>query len=327
MANNKLKILYLMRLLLERTDDAHGLSTEEIVKALDDIGISVERKALYNDLKALRDFGIDIEMRKEGGTRYYVTGREFELPELKLLVDAVQGSKFITPQKSVKLIKKLEGLASQYEARQLQRQVYVAGRIKTMNESIYYIVDDIHEAINTNSKIAFQYFDWNVKKEKVLRHGGKVYRVSPFALTWDNENYYLIAYDSENAQVRHYRVDKMLKPRVLRDERRDGAEHFVDFDMAQYSKKTFGMFHGKEETVALRCKDKMAGIIIDRFGQELLFTGSGDGYFEVRVRVAISPHFLTWLMNFGADVEILAPVNVREECVKLLKETLAIYEN
>ena len=325
MANNKLKILYLMRLLLERTDERHGLTAEEIMTELGELGISVERKALYSDLEALRTFGIDIEMRKEGATRYHVVSRDFEMPELKLLVDTVQSSKFITPKKSMELIKKLEALASVHEARQLQRQVFVAGRIKTMNESIYYTVDIIHEAINTNSKITFQYFEWNVEKEKVLRHDGKLYCVSPFALTWDDENYYLIAYDTENSQIRHYRVDKMVRIRV-RDERRDGAERFRDFDMAQYSKKTFGMFRGQEELVTLRCKNRLAGIVIDRFGRETTFHKVDADWFEVRVRVAISPLFLTWVLNFGAEMEIVSPEGVRAEMVELLRSTLAQYE-
>ena len=326
MANNKLKILYLMRLFLERTDEKHGLTLEEIASALGEMGISVERKALYSDIEALRTFGIDIQMRKEGTTRYHVVSRDFEMPELKLLVDAVQGSKFITPKKSMELIKKLEALASEHEARQLQRQVFVAGRIKTMNESIYYTVDDIHEAINGNSKISFQYFEWNVEKEKVLRHDGKIYRVSPFALTWDDENYYLIAYDSENEQIRHYRVDKMQKIKVL-DERRDGAERFRDFDMAQYPKKTFGMFRGKEELVTLRCKNKLASIIIDRFGRETQFFKVDGEHFEIHERVAISPLFLTWVLNFGADIEIVSPGSVRAEFAQLLRKTLERYEN
>jgi predicted DNA-binding transcriptional regulator YafY len=246
--------------------------------------------------------------------------------EIKLLIDAIQSSKFITEKKSNELIKKIKGLLSHHQAAKLQRQVFVHGRIKTMNESIYYTVDDIHEAINSNSKISFQYFDWNVEKQKVLRHDGKIYRVSPFALTWDDENYYLIAYDSENEQIRHYRVDKMQKIKVL-DERRDGAERFRDFDMAQYSKKTFGMFRGKEELVTLRCKNKLASIIIDRFGRETQFFKVDDEHFEIHERVAISPLFLTWVLNFGADIEIVSPGSVRAEFAKLLRETLERYEN
>ena len=270
--NQKIKILYLMRILLERTDDLHGLMLEEIAEALSAFGVEAERKTLYDDLEVLRTFGMDIVKRKEAKVvRYYVVSRSFELPELKLLVDAVQSSKFITHKKSLELIKKLECYASSHQARKLNRQVYVANRIKTMNESIYYTVDYIHEAISANKKISFQYFHWNEKKERVLAHDGKSYRVSPFALTWDDENYYMIAYDSDAAKIKHFRVDKMLHLQLL-EEKRDGAEQFEDFDMALYSQKTFSMFGGEEETVTLRCSNKLAGVVIDRFGNDTLFT-------------------------------------------------------
>ena len=326
MANNKLRVLQLMRLLLERTDDKNGLTAEEITRALDGMGTKVERKALYDDFETLRKFGMDIQLRKENGARYHVASREFQLPELTLLVDAVQGSKFITRQKSMTLIKKLGTLASQKEAQQLQRQVVVEGRIKTANESIYYSVDAIHEAINGNHKIAFQYFDWNVDKEKVLRHDGKVYYVSPWALMWDDENYYLIAYDSESEHIRHYRVDKMVRIRGLEKERRDGAEDFKNFDAAQYSKKTFGMFRGKDETVTLRCHNKLVGVMIDRFGDGIHPDKVDAEHFDLHVKVAVSPIFLSWFMNFGADVKILAPDSVRSRFVEMLKATLARYE-
>ncbi len=323
--NQKIKILYLMKILLENTDDERGMTLEEITNALSSYGIDAERKTLYSDFETLRVFGIDIEQRKEKQVRYHVVSRTFELPELKLLVDAVQASKFITHKKSIELINKLETLTSANQARTLNRQVFVAGRIKTMNESIYYTVDYIHEALSANKKLSFHYFEWNEKKERVLRHSGRVYVVSPFALTWDDENYYMIAYDSLSESVRHYRVDKMLHIKVL-DEARDGAEAFKDFDMAAYAKKTFGMFGGTEEAVTLRCKNQLAGVIIDRFGSDLLFSKVDDEHFEVRVKVAASPLFLTWVMNFGADIRIVSPNNVKDELVKLAKVAISQYE-
>lgn len=324
-ANQKIKILYLMKILLERTDDEHGLTLEEISNALLEYGVEAERKTLYDDLEVLRVFGMDIEKRKDKTVRYHVVSREFELPELKLLVDAVQSSKFITRKKSNDLIKKIESFASRYEAQQLQRQVFVANRIKTMNESIYYTVDYIHEAINNNVKVSFQYFSWNVKKEKVLRHYGDRFIVSPWALTWDDENYYMIGYDSMDGIVKHYRVDKMLKLE-LTEEKRDGAELFKNFDMALYSKKTFGMYGGKEETVALRCSNKIAGVIIDRFGMDIPFTNVTDTHFEIHVKVHTSPLFFTWLMTFGADITVLSPDHVIDGYVKLAREGLKQYE-
>ncbi len=324
--NQKIKILYLMKILLESTDDAHGLTLEEIAEKLAAYDVDAERKTLYDDFEVLRVFGMDIEKRKEGkSVKYFVASRDFELPELKLLVDAVQSSKFITHKKSLELIRKLEQFLSTYQAQQLSRQVYVANRIKTMNESIYYTVDYIHEAISANKKISFQYFHWNEKKEKVLAHDGKIYCVSPFALTWDDENYYMIAYDTDADRVKHFRVDKMQKIEVL-GQMRDGAEKFGDFDMALYSKKTFSMFSGDEEIVTLRCKNELAGVIIDRFGKDTVFTNVRDGYFEFHVKVAISPTFLSWVMMFGADMKIISPEHVKKAYVKLASEGLEQYK-
>lgn len=324
-ANQKIKVLYLMKILLERTDDEHGLTLAEISQALSEYDIEAERKTLYDDLEILRLFGIDIEKRKGKTVRYHVVSRDFELPELKLLVDAVQSSKFITHKKSNELIKKLESFASQYEAQQLQRQVFVANRIKTMNESIYYTVDYIHEAINNNVKVSFQYFEWNEKKQKQLRHDGKQYIISPWALTWDDENYYMIGFDSDSGIIKHYRVDKMLGIQLTED-KRDGADLFKDFDMALYSKKTFGMYGGREETVTLRCKNHLAGVIIDRFGRDIIFSNVSNTDFEIHTKIHVSPLFLTWLMNFGTDITILAPDNVKQDYIKLAKEALSQYE-
>lgn len=324
-ANQKIKILYLMKILLDRTDEEHGLTLEEISGALSEYGVDAERKTLYDDLEVLRVFGLDIEKRKAKTVRYHVVSREFEMPELKLLVDAVQSSKFITRKKSNDLIKKIESFASRYEAQQLQRQVYVANRIKTMNESIYYTVDYIHEAINTDVKVTFQYFEWDQNKEKQLRHNGQEYCISPWALTWDDENYYMIGYDSDDGIIKHYRVDKMLGIQPT-DEKRDGAKLFENFDMALYSKKTFGMFGGKEEIVALRCKNSLAGVIIDRFGNDIPFTNVTDTHFEIRVKVHVSPLFLSWLMNFGNGITVLSPERVIEDYVRLARAGLSQYE-
>ncbi len=323
-ANQKIKILYLMKILLENTDDEYGMTMAELLSALKNVGIETERKTVYDDIEVLRAFGLDIEMRKEKNVRYHVVSREFELPELKLLVDSVQASKFITHKKSRELIKKLESFASRYQAQSLQRQVFVSNRIKTMNESIYYTVDYLHEAISNNSKIAFQYFEWNEKKEKQLRHNGKKYVISPWALTWDDENYYLIAYDGEAEIIKHYRVDKMVNLKIL-TEKREGEMFFRDFDMAVYSNKTFGMYRGEEELVTLRCKNNLSGVIVDRFGQDVLFRKVDDEHFEVSVKVSVSPLFLSWVLNFGVDILIVSPHSVKDKFITLLKNTLEQY--
>lgn len=321
----KLKILRLWQILTENTDDEHGLTLDEIMCELHAYGIDAERKALYDDIDVLRQFGVDIEKRKDKTTRYHVVSRDFELPELKLLVDAVQASKFITRKKSLELIKKLSANTSRHQAQKLQRQVFVTNRIKTMNESIYYSVDYIHEAINANSKISFQYCEWNEKKQKAPRHNGALYVVSPWALSWDDENYYMIAYDSEQKMIRHYRVDKMQRLSVL-DEGRDGAELFRDFDVALYSKKTFSMFNGSVSHVTLRCKNSLAGVIIDRFGEDTVFVRHGDTHFDICVDVAVSPLFFAWVAGFGEDIEIISPDEVKCKFVEHLKKTIAMYE-
>lgn len=324
-AGQKIKILYLMKIMYELTDDEHGLTISKMAEELERYGITAERKALYDDIETLCEFGMDIEKRKEKSVTYHVVSRDFEMPELKLLVDAVQSSKFITHKKSNELIHKLSGFSSKYQGTALERQVYVSNRVKTMNESIYYTVDYIHEAISDNVKIRFQYFEWTHKKEKHLRHDGKIYCVSPWALTWDDENYYLVAYDSDCGEIRHYRVDKMLNI-SLTDEKRDGRQVFSDFDMAVYSRKTFGMYGGNEERVTLRCKNHLAGVIIDRFGMDTVFFNSTEETFEINIKVAVSPMFLSWVMNFGSEMKVLSPKSVQDKIANQANEIIKQYK-
>ncbi len=323
-ANQKLKILYLMQILLTYTDEEHAISMNEIIERLAAHDITAERKSIYNDIESLRAFGMDIiGEQREHGYCYYVGNRQFELAELKLLVDSVQSAKFITTKKSNELIRKIEGLASKYEAGQLQRQVFVTERIKTMNESIYYNVDAIHAAIAENLQIRFQYFQWNVQKEMELRHDGAWYQVSPWALTWDDENYYLIAYDDLAETIKHFRVDKMLHISNTAD-RRNGQEAFKECDMASYTKKMFGMYGGREETVKLRCENHFSGAIVDRFGKDVNMRQDDKDHFIARVKVAVSPQFLHWVMALGDGVKIIGPESVvrdaKEEIRRLEKQ-------
>lgn len=322
--HQKLKLLYLMKIFMEETDDGHGLSRQDLIDRLNACGITADRKTLYSDFEELRTFGIDIITGHEGNDwTYHIGEREFELPELKLLVDSVQSAKFITERKSRDLIKKLENLVSKHEAKQLHRQVLISGRVKTMNESIYYNVDKLHTAINADSRIRFQYFQWNVKKEMVLRHDGAWYNVSPWALVWDNENYYLIGYDSTSGQLRHYRVDKMLKISST-DEKRQGEEAFSRIDIPSYSRQLFGMYGGEETRVSLEAADHMAGILIDRFGQDIRIIPGETGTFTAYISVAVSPQFLGWVFSLGRDVRITGPAKVvqmmREEGRRLMEQ-------
>ncbi|MGN1414791.1 MAG: helix-turn-helix transcriptional regulator [Anaerovoracaceae bacterium] len=325
-SNQKLKMAYIARILLEKTDDEHGLTMGQLIEELRRYGVQAERKSIYDDLEALGILGMDIEKRTEGKrTEYYIASRTFELAELKLLVDAVQSSRFITKKKTETLIKKIEGLTSVHQARKLSRQVHVANRIKTMNESIYYTVDDIHSAISREKQITFQYFKWNVKMEREPRRDGKIYQVSPWALMWDDENYYLVAFDSEAGKIKHYRVDKM-KNLTITEEKREGDEAFQNFDLALYSRKTFGMFGGEDVQVTLRCENEMADAVIDRFGQDIFLRPADDSCFDVTVKVSVSPVFLTWVMNFGGKIRITGPEDVIRQQVELAKKTIKLYE-
>lgn len=324
--NQKFKLYRLAQIMLEKTDDDHYITMPQIMSALGEYEITADRKSIYTDLRDLEKLGIEVEGEPVGNRyHYHVINRPFELPELKLLVDAIQSSKFITERKSNALIKKLEKLVSKYEAMKLQRQVYVSGRIKTMNESIYYTVDAIHNAISENRKIRFQYFQWNAKKEMELRHGGAYYHISPWGLSWDAENYYLVGYDSDAGQIKHYRVDKMLHIQMT-DEKREGKEHFKMLDMADYTKKSFGMFGGKEKEVKLLVENSLAGVIIDRFGKDVMLIPADENHFTVNVKVYISNQFFGWIISLGEGVKLIAPDEVVDQMKREIDRLIRQYK-
>ena len=323
--NQKFKLYRLAKIMLERTDDDHYITMPEIIDALGEYDITADRKSIYSDLRDLEVLGIEVEGEKVGNRfHYHVVSRTFELPELKLLVDAIQSSKFITESKTNALIKKLEQLVSKYEAMKLQRQVFVSGRIKTMNESIYYSVDAIHHAISENKKIRFQYFQWNVKKEMELRHNGAWYHISPWGLSWDDENYYLVGYDSDGGKIKHYRVDKMLHIQMT-DEKREGKECFKKMDMADYARKSFGMYGGKEQKVKLRVANDLAGVIIDRFGKNVMMIPEDEAHFTVNVDVHVSKQFLGWIISLGEGVKIISPDEVVDQMKKEIERLARQY--
>ena len=324
-SSQKLKLLYVMRYLLRSSDEAHPVTVQQIIDFLSGEGIPAERKSIYDDVEALRRFGLDIIQVKIGRqSGYYVGSREFELPELKLLVDSVQSSKFITHKKTASLIKKIETLASVHSAQLLHRQVFVKNRIKTMNESIYYNVDEIHNGISNNRKIRFLYFEYNVAKERQYRHGGAYYVVSPFAMTWDDENYYLVAYDSKAGIIKHYRVDKMEKISTL-DEERDGQEVYQALDMAVYTRKVFGMFTGDETKVQMRFENHLVGTVLDRLGSEVFIVPDGPAHFTVRTDVVVSPQFFAWVLGFGPQAQIVGPAHVVEGMKAHIGSVAALY--
>ena len=306
-SNQKFKLYYLAKILIQKTDSTHYITMPEIIKELERYDVSAERKSLYNDIKDLEKLGLDVVGEPVGRSfHYHVVSSKFELPELKLLVDAIQSAKFITEKKSNELIKKLEDFVSCYEARSLQRQVYVTGRIKTVNEAIYYNVDAIHDAINNNKKITFQYFNWNVKKEMELRHNGAYYVISPWGLSWDDENYYLVGFDSDSNSVKHYRVDKMLHIDTV-DEPRDGEAKIRDLNMADYARKSFNMFSAEERNVKIRFRNDFAGVVIDRFGNIIIMMPDGPEHFIINVTVQFSKQFIHWVFSLGEGARIIGP--------------------
>lgn len=320
-ANQKQKLLVLLRVLWEQSDDEHPMTVGELLAALERQGLKGERKSIYTDMEALRAFGIDVVNRRGKGGGWYLGERTFQLAELKLLVDAVQSSRFLTTKKSRSLIGKLEQMAGKHDAGKLQRQVYVAGRIKTENESIYYSIDNIHRAIQENRQISFRYLEWNLKKELVPRANSER-TVSPWALIWQDENYYLAAYDGRDACMKHFRVDKMGKVEVCR-EAREGLEQFEKVDLALYTNQIFGMYGGEEAVVTLQLPNRLVGVVLDRFGREADIRQMPDERFRVRAKVMVSGQFFGWLAGIGRDVEIVSPDAVRERYRRWLEGILS----
>lgn len=321
--NHKMALLYMMRELLLKTDEDHVMNATDLIAALAGYDCEADRRTIYSNVEILQDFGLDV-IKKENGQGYYIGSRDFELPELKLLVDSVQSSKFITEKKSRELIGKLMKLTNEQKARQLNRSVFIRNRMKTGNEKVYYNVDTLHEAMNRNRQICFKYGEWNAAKELVEKKGGTMYRVSPWALTWDDENYYLIAFDEAAGIIKHYRVDKMLGIDLTEAER-TGQDSFEDFDLAAFARKTFGMFGGPDANVVLRCRNHLAGVIIDRFGREVSLVPEDGDHFHVHVTVAVSPQFWGWVTGIGPGIEIVSPAEVREAYSEYLRTILAKY--
>ena len=275
-------------------------------------------------MDALGVFGLDVIKERKGPMTYYHLGnREFEIAELKFLVDAIQASKFISEKKTQELIKKLENTVSTYDATLLQREVNVFGRVKNMNESIYYTIDELHNAMSANVCVRFKYFSWNVKGEEEYRNNGNFYEVSPWALHFDDEKYYLVAYDMKKKEMRHYRVDKMREVSAT-ETKRKGITEFKKQNKAKYTQQHFRMYGGEVETVTLKCRNDMANVIIDQCGKSVSMRPVNDEYFTVNVDMAISSQFLSWVIALEGNVQIQGPDNVIERMRELLKKSYIV---
>ena len=317
--NQRLKILYLYKILLDYTDEDHHLTMPEIIAHLQRFGISAGRKALYEDIEALKVFGLDIVSGRGSNSGYAVVGRDFELPELKLLADAAASSKFLTEKKSAQLIRKLETLTSVYSGKQLARQVFIADRVKTGNERIYIVVDTIHRAIHDHRQISFRYFDYDVNKQKKYREGKRV--CPPYALTWDNDKYYLVAYYAKYGTAINFRVDRMDQVKILPDTSDPMPE---GFSLSKHLASSFSMFTGTSETVKLRFDNSLMNVVIDHFGRDVPVFHSDDGTFTISADIKTEkPHpFFGWLVKFGSMVQIIEPVSLREKYIEHLKSII-----
>ena len=325
--DTKLRLLYIWQILSEETDEDHILPAAEIEALLKRrYDVTADRRSIYSDIDTLKEFGIDIVTVKGNEHGYYVAGRDFELAELKILADSVQVSKFITRKKSEELIRKLKLLASVHQGKQIQKQITLLGRPKATNETIFYNVDSIHTAIYRDRQITFQYAEWNMKKSLAFKKGGALYHVSPWALVWDDENYYLVAYDQISAEERHYRVDKMRNIEIL-DTPREGQKALKTFDAADFGKRTFGMFTGETEDVVISAPEHMVGIFLDRFGRDIMPVPEENSRFHVSLPVTVSPQFFGWLTGLGSGVRIVRPASVKAQYTAFLKEILESYDS
>ena len=320
----KQKLFRLLEMLIRETDEEHGLSMPEIISRLSELGIKAERKSIYDDFITLGELGFEVSHTQTKPPKYKLDTKIFELAELKMLVDAVQSSKFITAKKSREIIEKLEFFAGVHHSRELSRQVYVEDRVKTINPASIYSIDSIHAAINDNKKLEFKYFDYNGEKKKVFRHNGEPYVTSPISLIWDDEKYYLVAFDEREEIIKNFRVDKMQDTSLV--DRPRAKNPLIDkFNPADYSKRIFVLYGGEEELVTIECREKLAGVVIDRFGSEVTFIKTEFG-FKFSTRVMVSRTFYAWLLEFGDDVRLVSPDRVVDKFKENLRKIAEYYD-
>lgn len=316
--NIKLKLLYLMDILLDKTDENNHITVKEIITELSRYGISAERKSIYSDIEILKTYGLDIICEKGRSNKYFIGSRVFELAELKLLVDYVNASKFITNKKSKELIKKLKKLTSINQAKKLDRYIIIKDNIKTKNERIFYNVDTLHRAIHENKKVQFKYFDYNLDKEFEFRKGGEKYIANPYALTWIEDNYYLIGCYDECSEISNLRVDRMMDIELL-DQDRYIIEGYKN------SRKISNMYNGELERLELEFDNSLINEVIDKFGETILIRKNDNNSFTIKVEVEVSDKFLGWLFSFGDGVRIISPDSCKIRMKQMTKNVLKLY--
>lgn len=322
----KPRILYLLRILEQYTDEEHPLTTKQLIDKLqDEYGISAHRTTLTKDIAALQEFGVDIVTVHSTQSKYFIGSRKFELPELKLLIDAVESSRFITAKKSESLIRKIHTLTSQGQVSKLRRNNYVVDRIKPDNEQIYYIVDTINDAINEGKQISFQYYDYSGLKKKVLKNKGEIYKLSPYKLIWSGDYYYVIGYSERKGKVINFRVDRIAAAPTILSE--NAIPVPKDFDLENFTKEVFFMFSGDEVEVDLQCDNSLMKTMIDRFGENVKTLAYDMTSFRLITEVSVSPTFFGWVFGFDGKVKILGPKNVKEQYYKMISEAMNSLNN
>ncbi len=320
--NQKLKIFYILDYLQKNSHEEKPVRAGELISMLEhQHSISCDRKTVYSDIAALQDYGIDIISLPGRNGGYYIGSRNFELPELKLLIDAVQSSRYLTERKSRELIEKLCDQCNEHDASLLRRNVFVSGRVKSMNETIYYNVDSIQEAIAQNKQITFRYFDWALNGKRNYRE--KPYSASPYGLCQDNQNCYLLAYSPRHG-VTSYRVDRM-NDICLSEESRHPCPELTGKALNDHANRLFQMYAGDSVNVKMRFHRSLTNVVIDRFGSETMLIPDGEDHFNFTVPVAVSPMFLSWVIGFGEKAQILYPQSVINECKALCQEVMSRY--
>ncbi len=319
--HQKLSLLYIRDFLEQNSDVDHPVNAQELIDMLEKKGIRCERKTIYSDIAALQDFGVDIVNRRGKNGGYYIASRNFELPELKLLIDAVQSSRFLTEKKSRELIEKLCQQCNRYDASLMHRDIVIDRRVKSMNETVYYNVDRVQEAISRNSQIHFSYFEWGIDGQRHYRD--KEYVASPYGLCQNNENYYLLA-QSPRYGITHYRLDRMTKIELI-DEPRVPCPELTGSKLVEHANQLFQMYSGKQTSVKLRFHKSLANVVVDRFGQDTMMIPDGEDHFTFTVNIAVSPLFLSWIIGFGDKAQILYPQSVIDECTQLCEQVISLH--
>lgn len=316
---NKNRALYIFRYLWDNTDEDHPATTADIINHLASLGISTTRKTIAEDVSELQNSGFDVISNRSRQNEYFIGSRYLDLAELKMLVDAVQAAKFISPKKSNELIGKITALASPHQSDELRRNLFVDGKVKTSNETVYYSVDALHTAIQNETAVSFKYIEYTAEKKKAYKHGGQVYILSPYDLVWCNDGYYVFGWSESHGKVVKFRVDRMAK---LNQTDKPYHPKPEDYDIVAFCRKVFSMYDGEPCTVELKCENALMKTVIDRFGEDVQTTRLETGYFKATVEISVSPTFYSWVFTFGGQIKILSPDKVKREYAELLKTAL-----